>query len=89
MKPESKGKTGLGTYPDGMVELIQPALRSVRGGDDSILYDKWTVDHVFIQVPIQRLVAKWLESFKDFPPRAKPASFSVDQVVERFMPRTG
>ncbi|MDF2900402.1 MAG: hypothetical protein K0Q62_461, partial [Phenylobacterium sp.] len=25
---------------------------------------------------------------KDFPPRAKSASFSVDQIVEALMPRT-
>lgn len=60
-----------------------------EGGGDSVLYDKWTIDHVFVQVPIQGLVAKWLESFKDFPPRAKPASFSVDQIIERFMPKAG
>lgn len=60
-----------------------------EAADDSILYDKWTADHVFIQVPIQGLVANWLDSFKDFPPRAKPASFSVDQVIERSMPKTG
>jgi hypothetical protein len=28
-------------------------------------------------------VAQWLQSFKDFPPRQKPASFSIDQVMER------
>jgi hypothetical protein len=27
-------------------------------------------------------VAKFLESFKEFPPRQKPGSFSIDQVME-------
>jgi arylsulfatase len=59
-------------------------------GEDSLSQPtKWTIDHVFIQVPIQGLVAKSLESFKDFPPRAKPPSFGVDQIVERFMPKAG
>jgi hypothetical protein len=31
--------------------------------------------------------AKWLESFKEFPPRARSASFSIDQVVDKLMPR--
>jgi arylsulfatase len=39
-------------------------------------------------VPAQILVGKWIESFKEFPPRAKAASFSVDQVVESMMPRS-
>jgi hypothetical protein len=34
-------------------------------------------------VPAQAYVAQWLQSFKDFPPRQKPASFSIDQVMER------
>jgi arylsulfatase len=56
-------------------------------GDGSVFYDKWTVDHVFIQVPAQALVFQWLESFKEFPPRAKSASFTVDRVVEALMPK--
>ena len=50
--------------------------------------DKWFVDRAFAMVPAQIVVAKWLESFKEFPPRAKSASFSIDQVVERLLPRT-
>ena len=42
----------------------------------------------FAMVPAEIIVAKWLESFKEFPPRAKSASFSIDQVVERLLPRT-
>jgi len=32
-------------------------------------------------------LAKWLESFKEFPSRARAASFSIDQVVEKLMPK--
>jgi arylsulfatase len=34
-------------------------------------------------VPAQALVAKWIESFKEFPPRAKAASFTVSDVMEK------
>jgi len=34
-------------------------------------------------VPAQALVAKYLDSFKEFPPRAKPASFTVSDVMEK------
>ena len=30
---------------------------------------------------------EWLESFKEFPPRQKAASFTVDQIVEKLMPQ--
>ena len=30
---------------------------------------------------------KWLETFRKFPPRAKAASFTIDQVVGEMMPR--
>ena len=42
---------------------------------------------MFIQVPAQAIVAEWLKSFKEFPPRAKAASFSIDQIVEALMPK--
>ena len=34
-------------------------------------------------MPAQAYVANWLASFKEFPPRQKPASFSLDQVMEQ------
>jgi hypothetical protein len=34
-------------------------------------------------VPSQAVVAKWLESFKTFPVRQKPASFNLDEVMEK------
>ena len=39
-------------------------------------------EHLFVMVPAQAYVAKFLESFKEFPPRQKPGSFSIDQVME-------
>jgi arylsulfatase len=33
-------------------------------------------------VPAQAYVAQFLETFKEFPPRQKAASFGVDQVLE-------
>ena len=34
-------------------------------------------------VPAQAAVAKWVESFKELPPRAKAATFSVSDVMEK------
>lgn len=34
-------------------------------------------------MPIQAVVAKYLESFKEFAPRTKPASFTVGDVIHQ------
>jgi arylsulfatase len=46
-------------------------------------YVRWAVDHAFVLVPAQALVAQHLESFQQFPPRQKPGSFSVEQAMEK------
>jgi arylsulfatase len=37
----------------------------------------------FLIVPTQAVVGKWLESFKEFPPKQKPASFNLDDVMSK------
>ena len=46
-------------------------------------YYDWMIDRVFFLVPAQAYVAGFLNTFKEFPPRQKPASFSIDQVIEQ------
>ena len=46
-------------------------------------YDDWFLDRVYLLVPAQAYVAKFLETFKKYPPRQKAASFSLDQVLEK------
>jgi hypothetical protein len=38
---------------------------------------------MFTLVPAQAIVGEFLKTFKDFPPRQKPSSFSVDQALEK------
>ncbi|MFG0294639.1 MAG: arylsulfatase [Maioricimonas sp. JB045] len=45
-------------------------------------YYDWVIDRVYLLSGAQAYVAKFMETFKEFPPRQKPASFSVDQVME-------
>jgi arylsulfatase len=42
----------------------------------------WMMDHIFFLVPAQQYVAGFLRTFQEYPPRQKPASFSIDQVME-------
>ena len=46
-------------------------------------YWDWYFDHVHLLVPMQGFVAQFLETFKEFPPRQKAPSFTIDQVMER------
>ena len=54
-----------------------------RADITSNTYWDWMFDHVFLLVPAQAEVAKFLATFKAFPPRQKAASFSVDQVMAK------
>jgi arylsulfatase len=38
---------------------------------------------VYVLVPAQALVAQWLQIFKDYPPRQRPARFSLDEVMQK------
>ncbi|MYZ45643.1 arylsulfatase [Schauerella aestuarii] len=51
--------------------------------DGSILYEKWFVDRAFLLLPAVEKVGNYLATYKDFPPRQRPASFSIDQVIEK------
>jgi arylsulfatase len=63
-----------------------PYERSYR---TSNTYYDWVIDRVFFLVPAQEYVGKFLATFKEFPPRQKPASFSIDQVMEKMQQAGG
>jgi len=52
-----------------------------RADENSNTYWDWVLDHVFLLVPAQAYVGQQIQSFKDFPPRQKPASFNLDGVL--------
>ncbi len=81
---------GFEVWQRDFTHLRFPNLYNLRAdpferGDESVFYQKWMADRMFVQVPIQALVAKWIESFTDFPPRQKPATFNLDRVMESMM----
>jgi arylsulfatase len=47
----------------------------------AIGYDQWRIERVFALVPAQAFVAQFLSTFRDYPPRQEPGSFSLDQVL--------
>jgi arylsulfatase len=46
-------------------------------------YNDFLLRRAFLVVPAQAAVAEFVETFKKFPPRQKPSSFSVDQIMEQ------
>jgi arylsulfatase len=52
-----------------------------RASITSNTYYDWVLDHAFLLVPAQAYVGNFLATFKEFPPRQKAASFSLDQVM--------
>jgi arylsulfatase A-like enzyme len=46
-------------------------------------YYDWLIDRAYLLVPAQAYVGNFLATFKEFPPRQKAASFSLDQVMEK------
>jgi arylsulfatase len=53
-----------------------------RAQHESMLYGKWVFDRLFVLVPAQAVVGEFLGTFKEYPPRQKPGSFSLDRVLE-------
>jgi arylsulfatase A-like enzyme len=52
-------------------------------------YDDWLLRRSFLVVPAQAIVARFVATFKEFPPRQRPSSFSVDQVMDQLNKPTG
>jgi len=52
-------------------------------------YWDWIFDHAFMIVPAQNEVQKFMETFKDFPPRQKAASFTVEKASEQLKKSSG
>ena len=86
-------KTPLGVWQGNFLKLRAPMLYNLRSdpferGPSSMLYGDWHAHRAFLLVPAQAIVAKYIESFKDFPPRAKAASFTVSDVMEKMTTAT-
>ena len=50
--------------------------------ENAMGYQRWWVERMFAMAPAGAYVGQWLQSFREFPPRQKPGSFSLDRVME-------
>ena len=79
---------GFDVWQEPFVQLRVPKLFNLRSdpfekadhvGMD---YAHWRIDRLFVLVPAQEYVGKFLATFKEFPPSQKVGSFSLDNVLE-------
>ncbi len=54
-----------------------------RANITSNTYYDWIIDRIYLIVPSQKVVGEFLQTFFQFPPRMKAASFTVDQVMAK------
>lgn len=52
-------------------------------------YYDWLLDRAYLLVPAQAYVGDFLGTFKEYPPRQKAASFSLEKVMEKLTTTTG
>jgi arylsulfatase len=92
---EQRCRGTLQVWAEPMVTLRLPKIFNLRTDPyeradiTSNTYYDWMIDRAYMLVPAQSLVAEFLATFQEFPPRQKAASFSVDQVIEKMTEGAG
>ena len=52
-------------------------------------YYQWMMEQGYILFAASTLTEKFLQTFKDFPPRQRAASFTIDQAMEKLRQNLG
>jgi len=83
---------GLKVWQEPFTELRAPKITNLRMDpferaeeENAMGYQRWYMEHMFVVSPAGAYVGKWLQSFKDYPPRQKPGSFNLERVMEEVM----
>jgi arylsulfatase len=83
---------GLKVWQEPFTELRAPKITNLRMDpferaeeEHAMGYQRWYMDRMFLIAPAGAYVGKWLQSFKEFPPRQKPGSFNLERVMEQVM----
>ncbi len=83
-----QNSVGIKVWETAFEELRWPMLTNLRmdpferASDETIGHAHWASERMFVLAPAGMYVGQWLQSFRDFPPRMKPGSFSLDRVME-------
>ncbi|PQO41233.1 arylsulfatase [Blastopirellula marina] len=79
--------TGIDVWRNPFTTLRAPIFFDLKidpgeRGDEGMNYNDWWYRRAYVLVPVQQEVARVLETFKEYPPRQKPASFTVGDALE-------
>ncbi len=84
-----QNSVGFKVWESPFEELRWPMLENLRmdpferANDESVGYIDWVGPRMFMLAPAAAYVGQWMSSFREFPPRMKPGSFSLDRVMEK------
>jgi arylsulfatase A-like enzyme len=86
---KEQNHTGLAVWQREFTNLRARVIYNLRAdpferGPEAFGYGQWMAERMFLIVPSQAIVGQWLQSFKEFPIRQKPASFNLDEVMRKF-----
>jgi arylsulfatase len=79
---------GFSVWQQPFEELRAPLLGNLRSDPferaeyEGFGYHRWAMEQSFLIAPAAAYVGRWLQSFREFPPRQKPGSFNLDRVME-------
>ncbi len=80
---------GMAIWRNPMMDLRAPVMIDLLSDpyeyamDGAVNYDDWAMHRAFMILPAVEKVGAYLATYKQFPPRQRPASFSVDQVIDK------
>src|SRR4051794_32831334 len=85
----------VGVWLEPLVVLRAPKLFNLRtdpferADTTSNTYWDWYIDRIYLMVPAQTIVGDFLQTFLQFPPRQKAATFTIDQVQAKIEAAVG
>jgi arylsulfatase len=87
---------GLDVWLSPFEVLRAPMLANLRSDpferaeeENAMGYQRWFLEHMFAIAPAAAFVGRWLQSFQEFPPRQKPGSFNLENVMDELTSRAG
>jgi arylsulfatase len=92
---EQRSPGTLDLWSEPFVKLRLPKLFDLhadpyeRADTTSNTYWDWYIDHVYIMYGATDLTAEFLETFKEFPPAQRAATFTIDQAMEKLKQQIG
>ena len=92
---EQKAQGTFRVWMEPFVPLRVPLILNLRRDPyeraplTSNTYFDWMLDRAYMLVPAQAYVGDFLSTFKEYPPRQKAASFSLDEVMEKLSTPAG